>query len=233
MGKVFFALSIFLTSCVLFKWPGYLVRDDADARLRGIVQAPEQFLRKIANFGGKTGEDPAADGENTRPSAGDPFAGSASSGATSTPGSVYPLSMTILNTTGTALDVTVLGKGPDFLRFQRNSDQRLFDLKLSSLAEASRDAVMPLPTSLGAQDFQRTMPKKKAQSAPPPPRTSMADGVRKEIERNERKIREQKGMKESGSLTSSQKSMAVKTIQRLQGENARLKLKLSSYEDSF
>jgi hypothetical protein len=216
-----------MASCALFKWPGYLVRDDADARLEAVTGAPGKWFSKIGNLKKKTDEDPLDGDGNT-----DPFAVNGGQGTTKE--SVYPIPMTLQNTAGTALDVFVLGKGPDFVRFQRSSDNQLFDLRLTSLSEASLAALAPLPATLRAHDYSPAINVKAPANSPPKEeRTSLAEGIRREIERNERELEKQQLLQGSGTMTSSQKNMILRTISQLKGENARLKLKLAEYEENF
>lgn len=211
MGKILFAIVLLSVSCALFKWPGFLVRDDAKDRLWSTVKSPASFFKGIMGQGDDKDKSDARDAS----------------------GAGYPLPMTISNAAGTALDVTVLGKGPDFLRFKRNSDKQHFDLKFSTLAETSLAAIASLPANLGAQDYQQGLASETANEPEETDRTDLVEGLRKEIERNEQKIKEQQALQSSGTLTSSQASMTNKTMERLKTENALLKIKLEQYESDF
>lgn len=236
MSKLFFAFVFFVFASILFKWPGYLVRDDAHARLQSTLTSPERFLRKILGQEEKSEDAESVPPEETgRLSKFDPFATPDSTEASS-PITNYPLPMTIENATGTSLDVTVLGKGPDFLRFQRKSDALQFDLQLSGLSEASRSQVATLSVNLNSTDF-------KAPSSAPAtattrekttsPRVSLAEGLHREIKRNEERIKEHQAIMNSTKSTSAQKSMASNTMQRLQEENRQLKEKASQFDQRF
>jgi len=226
MGKLLFVIIAFLVSCALFKWPGYLVRDDADARLAEVVSSPGKWFKKIGNLEKKTDADPLTAGADA-----DPFAGSENGSARQ--GGVYPIPMTIHNTAGTALDVFVLGKGPDFVRFQRNSDNHLFDLRLASLSETSRTSLAPLPTNLRAEEYQQAVQADRAPASPPGPRDNLAEAIRKEIEHNEREIKIQEKMSRGNLFPSSQQKAAIEKAKRLRVENIRLEQKLADYEASF
>jgi|GEM_PF-2749301 len=207
MGKLLLALIALISVCALFQWPGYMVHDDAAERLADAKDWPSKLTARLK-------------GEK-----GDPDAPDLPDGMTESEGGQlvahvkYPYAMTLQNPAGIELPATVLGRGPDFVQFRRNTDGKLFEQRFSVFSEASQIQLRAIPVTLHANDFGSVT----RRGLPATPRETMAQGRVKDIERNNQRIKEQQAVLSNPSMTSSQKSMAKHSLNKLKAENMRLK----------
>ena len=203
---VFFAL---LAACALFKWPGYLVNDNAGDDLKDAFAGP---MDKINEW---TGKEPKEElpVENIPP----PPQISANQGAQAL-GTAYPMDMSILNNQGQLLEIQLLGRGANHIQFIRQSDQLMFELSFDQLATSTQDKLRNFPITIAGGMTPVT--------AAPASRSSNAKkSIQDEIERNKSRIAEL--TKRSKSASSSQKSAISKDIKRLKEDNKKLSKRMS------
>ena len=208
MGKIAVFLVLVIVLIALFFYPGYLLNDEVAEKTGRIANAI------------RGGSDETENAPPIPPELAELPVGQIAS-------IEYPYPLTLQAIDGRTMHASVLGRSSSHVQFRRISDDKLFDLRFSNLSVASQQQLSQLPITLVESDFGKS----KHSGIPSQPRQTIDDGLDLDQERINRKLKEIRTELSDPSLTSSQRTMMRREIERLNADAAKLRRTKEFFEE--